>query len=131
MSDQSTAADRIPASLPVQNALAAGQAADRRQNPRSTHRVFQWIAPCIDGRLPDQSMFYQVRCLDISTGGLAFLSTREMRDGEELIVALGTTDDAVYMRSRVIQCQPFEDSVANLYRIGCEFVERYQARTKE
>ena len=47
---------------------------DRRISPRRPHRVFQWIAPCINGRLPDQSMFFQVQCIDISRTGIAFFS---------------------------------------------------------
>jgi hypothetical protein len=96
---------------------------DRRVSPRRPHRVFQWIAPCIDGRLPDQSMFYQVQCIDISRTGISFY-TYEPLPGDEVIIAIGTTADAVYVRSRVANSVRLEDSDGVRYRVGCEFVER-------
>jgi hypothetical protein len=96
---------------------------DRRVSPRRPHRVFQWIAPCIEGRLPDQSMFYQVQCIDISRTGIAFY-TYEPLPSDEVIIAIGTTVDAVYVRSRVANCVRLEDSEGVRYRVGCEFLER-------
>ncbi len=96
---------------------------DRRVSPRRPHRVFQWIAPCIDGRLPDQSMFYQVQCIDISRTGVSFY-TYEPLPSDEVIIAIGTTADAVYVRSRVANTVRLEDSDGVRYRIGCELVER-------
>jgi len=97
---------------------------DRRVSPRRPHRVFQWIAPCIDGRLPDQSMFYQVQCIDISKTGIGFL-IYEPLPSDEVIIAIGTTTQAVYVRSRVANCVRIEDEEGVRYRVGCEFVERY------
>jgi hypothetical protein len=96
---------------------------DRRVSPRRPHRVFQWIAPCIDGRLPDQSMFFQVQCIDISRTGVAFF-TYEPLPSDEVIIAIGTTEDAVYVRSRVANLVPVADSEGVRYRVGCEFIER-------
>jgi hypothetical protein len=102
---------------------------DRRVSPRRPHRVFQWIAPCIDGRLPEQSMFYQVQCIDISRTGISFF-TYEPLPSDELIIAIGTTADAVYVRSRVANNVRVEDSEGVRFRVGCEFVERLGARTE-
>jgi hypothetical protein len=100
---------------------------DRRSSPRRPHRVFQWIAPCIDGKLPDQSMFYQVQCIDISRTGVAFY-TYEPLPSDEVIIAIGTTADAVYVRSRVANSVPVADADGVRYRIGCEFVERFSQK---
>ena len=72
-------------------------------NVRHPHRVFQWIAPCINGQLPDQTMFYPVKCIDISRTGIAFF-TEEALTTDQVIVALGTTEEAFYVRSRVANC---------------------------
>ena len=96
---------------------------DRRVSPRRPHRVFQWIAPCIDGRLPEQSMFFQVQCIDISRTGVAFFAYEPL-PSDEVIIAIGTTEDAVYVRSRVANCVPVADAEGIRYRVGCEFVER-------
>jgi hypothetical protein len=100
---------------------------DRRVSPRRPHRVFQWIAPCINGKLPDQAMFYQVQCIDISRTGIAFFSYEPL-PSDELIIAIGTTADAVYVRSRVANCVRVEDSEGVRYRVGCEFIERLGPR---
>jgi hypothetical protein len=102
---------------------------DRRSSPRRPHRVFQWIAPCIDGKLPDQSMFYQVQCIDISRTGVAFY-TYEPLPSDEVIIAIGTTADAVYVRSRVANSVRVADADGIRYRIGCEFVERLGQKPK-
>jgi hypothetical protein len=127
-----------PISMPVETAVVThGVAAasdtrgganeaspqDRRASPRRPHRVFQWIAPCLDGKLPDQSMFYQVQCIDISRTGVAFY-TYEPLPSDEVIIAIGTTADAVYVRSRVANCVPVADAEGMRYRVGCEFIER-------
>ena len=100
---------------------------DRRISPRRPHRVFQWIAPCINGRLPEQTMFYQVQCIDISRTGISFFSYEPL-PSDEVIIAIGTTADAVYVRSRVANCVRLEDSEGVRYRVGCEFLERLGPR---
>jgi hypothetical protein len=111
----------VPAHGAISNSTPSSQ--DRRTSPRRPHRVFQWIAPCIDGRLPDQSMFYQVQSIDISRTGIAFYSYEPL-PSDEVIIAIGTTADAVYVRSRVANCVRLEDSEGVRYRVGCEFIER-------
>jgi hypothetical protein len=95
---------------------------ERRGSPRRQHRVFQWIAPCTGEGVPDESMFYQVQCIDISRTGIAFYTYAPLPSAE-VIVAIGTTADAVYVRARVANCLPAVDSDGLRYRIGCEFIE--------
>ena len=97
---------------------------ERRVSSRRPHRVFQWIAPCINGQLPDQTMFYPVKCIDISRTGIAFF-TEEALTTEQVIIALGTTEEAFYVRSRVANCSPVQNEEGWRFRVGCEFVERY------
>jgi hypothetical protein len=118
-----------PAAVVPQTDVAGSNPEDRRVSPRRPHRVFQWIAPCIDGRLPDQSMFYQVQCIDISRTGISFY-TYEPLPSDDVIVAIGTTADAVYVRSRVANCVRLEDSEGVRYRVGCELLERMGPKQK-
>jgi hypothetical protein len=69
-------------------------------------------------------MFYQVQCVDISKTGIGFF-TYEPLPSDEVIVAIGTTAQAVYVRSRVANCVRVEDEEGVRYRVGCEFLERY------
>src|SRR5262245_23969297 len=58
---------------------------ERRVSSRRPHRVFQWVAPCINGQLPDQTMFYPVKCIDISRTGIAFF-TEEALTTDQVII---------------------------------------------
>ena len=118
-----------PAAAVAQPAVAGSSPDDRRVSPRRPHRVFQWIAPCIDGQLPDQSMFYQVQCIDISRTGISFY-TYEPLPSDDVIIAIGTTADAVYVRSRVANSVRLEDSDGVRYRVGCELLERMGPKQK-
>jgi PilZ domain len=114
-------------SVPLEEFLGGGDergGSERRVSLRRPHRVFQWIAPCIDGQLPDQTMFYPVKCIDISRTGIAFF-TEEALTTEQVIIALGTTEEAFYVRSRVANCAPVQNEDGWRFRVGCEFVERY------
>ncbi|MEX2141182.1 MAG: PilZ domain-containing protein [Pirellulales bacterium] len=121
--DPSRDRDVEPAAAVAQPDGAASNPEDRRVSQRRPHRVFQWIAPCIEGRLPDQSMFYQVQCIDISRTGISFY-IYEPLPSDDVIIAIGTTADAVYVRSRVANCVRLEDSDGVRYRVGCELLER-------
>ena len=68
-------------------------------------------------------MFYQVQCIDISRTGISFY-TYEPVPSDEVIIAIGTTADAVYVRSRVANSVRLEDSDGVRSRVGCELVER-------
>lgn len=103
---------------------------ERRAHPRRAHRVFQWIAPCVHGKLPDRSAFFQVQCVDISRGGIAFLTDAPL-PCKDLIIALGTTEDAFYVRSQVRNCTQVRDEAGLQYRYGCEFIERYGGKPAE
>jgi hypothetical protein len=118
-----------PADAVARSDVAASNPDDRRVSPRRPHRVFQWIAPCIDGRLPDQSMFYQVQCIDISRTGISFY-TYEPLPSDDVIIAIGTTADAVYVRSRVANSVRLEDADGVRYRVGCELLERMGPKQK-
>ena len=69
-------------------------------------------------------MFYPVKCIDISRTGIAFF-TEEALTTDQVIVALGTTEEAFYVRSRVANCAAVQDEDGWRFRVGCEFVERY------
>jgi hypothetical protein len=68
-------------------------------------------------------MFYQVQCIDISRTGISFY-TYEPLPSDEVIIAIGTTADAVYVRSRVANTVRLEDADGVRYRVGCELLER-------
>ncbi len=107
-------------------ALVGQGAGDIAAAAGSRKRVYQWIAPCPAGQLPDQSMFYRVQCADLSRTGIAFFSYEPL-ECEEIIAALGTTDDAVYVKCKVLENLPVADECGPRYHVRCQFVERYDA----
>jgi hypothetical protein len=120
-------------SVPLEEFLATQvdeRGEERRISSRRPHRVFQWVAPCINGQLPDQTMFYPVKCIDISRTGIAFF-TEEALTTDQVIIALGTTEEAFYVRSRVANCSPVQNEDGWRFRVGCEFVERYGRKEGE
>jgi hypothetical protein len=70
------------------------------------------------------------RLKDISFGGLAFESDREVMEGELLKVSIPVVNPAFEIRARVVWCRNIEDR----FDIGLEFVEPekvYRARMVE
>ena len=85
------------------------------------------IAPLDEGHeIPDESCFYAVRCLDVSTGGFAFVWP-EQPDLKRVIIRLGTAPDFRYMTAEVANVTDMGSETTMRYRVGCKFTGRFVA----
>jgi hypothetical protein len=99
-----------------------GQDSNRRKRERRDFRYLQWAAPCQEDTLPDRRSFRQVRCSDISRGGMSYYTDRPPLD-EFLVVGLGTSKETIWLRCKVANCVRVDED-KGAFRIGCEFIER-------
>lgn len=93
---------------------------DGRRHPRSAYPRLQMVAPVIAGRPPEQGDFREVRCLDLSAGGISFLTT-EVPESGQYIVALGTPPNVIHLTAEVVRDAPQR-------LVGCRFTGRLDAR---
>jgi len=100
------------------------ESASDRRGTQSRHdfHCMQLIAPVIDGRMPDQSMFRRVQCLDLSQNGFAYLSPEPPTE-ESLIVALGSVP-FTFLSAQVMHHRPIAQGSAIEYLVGCRFTGR-------
>ena len=75
------------------------------------------------GELPDEAEFREVRCHDLSAGGISFLCA-EPPEAQTLVVQLGKGDNVRYMIARVAHIVAVGESAEFQFRVGCSFVER-------
>lgn len=91
---------------------------------RHPFRDLQQIAPYqLGGKLPAMGDFYPVRCYDLSTKGISFLSSNPP-DFQALIIRLGNPPGARYMISSIANVAPMSVGDEQQYRVGCTFVSR-------
>jgi hypothetical protein len=96
--------------------------AERRGSNRREYSCHQFIAPYIDGRLPQPSAFRSVRCQDLSPCGFSFLEP-SLPECEYLVVALGAVP-YIFLSARVVHHVAQESAGEPLFLIGCRFVAR-------
>lgn len=75
------------------------------------------------GVLPDESAFREVRCHDLSAGGISFLCV-DPPDCQTVVVQLGKGAEVRYMIARVAHIAAVGESADAQFRVGCSFVER-------
>jgi hypothetical protein len=109
---------------------AASTALDRRNRSRQTYRILQWMAPCREGELPDPGTFRQVRCHDISCGGISYYS-KEPPLEKFLVFFLRAGERGIYVQARVANCVHVIEGQQATFRIGCEFLTRLQLPSDE
>lgn len=109
--------------------LNSGRANGRRAIRRRFSSV-QMVAP-YDGTLPDDDMFFQVLCHDISTRGFAYFSaTRPMYD--HVIVRLTDTQGCTHqLKARVAHWREGYWEKKRQLLIGCEFQERVSSERSD
>ncbi|MEX0866303.1 MAG: GAF domain-containing protein [Pirellulales bacterium] len=107
------------------DAEQSADAVERRSKLRVPFPRMQEIAPIIDGKLPDQSRFLEVRCHDISAGGFSFFLPNKP-DFEELVVALGDGGQRKYFSARVLHVQAAELDGRRMKLVGCEYASRLE-----
>lgn len=81
------------------------QGRDRRQYERHRYQFAQLLAPFRGDTPPNQDELREVRCVDLSAGGLSFFWPTEP-DFEFAIVGLGKPPALIYMRLQVLRSVP-------------------------
>lgn len=107
------------------DAEESAEARERRRKLRVPFPRMQEIAPIIDGKLPDQSRFLEVRCHDISAGGFSFFLPNKP-DFKELVVALGEGKQRKFFTARVLHVRAAELDGRRMKLVGCEYAGRLE-----
>jgi diguanylate cyclase (GGDEF)-like protein len=97
-----------------------------RRSERHVVESVQMIAPLEGHEVPDESCFYAARCLDVSTGGFAFVWP-ERPAMKRLVIRLGTAQDFRYMAAEVANISDLGSEATMRYRVGCKFTGRFLA----
>ncbi len=124
-----------------------GAEGDRRQEPRAQLGATQRIAPRRAPGIPDETEFTEVQCHDLNRSGFSFFLPGKPTF-RFLVVAFGTSPNAIYLSARVTHAEPVlvyesglmerfsEDgapgganpaSARRMVLVGCTFLERLTA----
>jgi hypothetical protein len=95
---------------------------ERRQSRRWSFPAVQPIAPYGQWGFPKPEMFNDVRCHDLSTGGISFLH-KGVPEFEFGVIGLGPDVKRNYFVIRVVYRREFKAGTDE-YLVGCEFVKR-------
>jgi PAS domain S-box-containing protein len=93
---------------------------NRRTSQRKLFPYRQQIAPYDNGIIPPRSKFDQVRCWDISAGGISFL-LEEPPKFKTLVVVLGSGAGEVLMAADVVRVNELDQDDVTGYLVGCRF----------
>jgi hypothetical protein len=101
---------------------AAADCGENRTSGRSHFPAIQMLGPCGDWGLPQRHMFFEVRCCDLSQGGISFFLTRAPTF-EFAVIGLGKEPNISYF---LIQPKHFREhgEDRNQYLVGCKFLGR-------
>jgi hypothetical protein len=77
----------------------------------------------VDEALPPPSVFYEVRCQDISENGFSFLSPT-VPTTSAVAIALGTNEPHLFMKARLVHFSRQDRDDGLVYQIGCQFTGR-------
>jgi hypothetical protein len=104
--------------------VARPGASERRRARRYSYPTTQLIAPYDRGGLPTASQFREVRCQDLSTGGISFHWPTEP-DFEDLVIQLGGRRSPVFVTAHITSMRPSGEPTGE-FLIGCQFTGRVQ-----
>jgi PAS domain S-box-containing protein len=104
-------------------ALPDGIAEERRSRNRRAFPYIQVVAPFDDGKLPERTLFREVRCRDISPTGFSYL-TPVAPDYKRLVVAFGAPPALMYLAAEVVHVSPFVFNGCNVFVVGCRYMGR-------
>ncbi|GAB6167082.1 hypothetical protein JCM19992_30820 [Thermostilla marina] len=96
---------------------------ERRSSPRLAFPYTQRIAPVFGGVIPSRRRFFEVRCRDISAGGISFL-LESPPEFESLVVALGHPPAESFFTARVVRVQECREGDKTWILVGCRFTGR-------
>jgi diguanylate cyclase (GGDEF)-like protein len=109
---------------------SAERSSDRRRQPRRPFPSHQSIAPYLDGVIPSTKSFRQVRCHDISPGGIAFLMHKLPEQGS-IVVALGVAPHVTYLTARMTHSSTMQVDGQSMFLVGCRFTGRLELEPSE
>jgi hypothetical protein len=96
---------------------------ERRTSDRWPYQEIQLLGPYGYWGLPKKHMFCEVRCHDLSQGGVSFFLPRPPVF-EFAVIGLGKRPNISYLLIRVTHCREYYVDVKKLYLVGCRFLER-------
>jgi hypothetical protein len=102
---------------------------ERRGGRRHAYRCLQLIAPAHEARMPDQSEFRQVQCVDLSSNGFAYLATEEP-PSDRLIVVLGV-EPFICLLADVVRREEVVHEGQRMHRVACRFSGRVEAQERD
>ena len=94
----------------------------RRAAERLAYPADQAVAPYDGADLPTGDMFCQVKCRDLSRGGMSFTWPRPP-EFERVVIKVAMPDRPMYFMARVVNYRSLNDA-GNRYLVGCEFLDR-------
>jgi hypothetical protein len=97
--------------------------AERRGRQRRSFPRVQFIAPLVDGRMPQESTFREVQCHDLSARGFSYLTPRPP-ECTHLVVGLGTPPTLLYLTAEVKHYSTVLHGDQSVYLVGCLFTGR-------
>ena len=95
---------------------------ERRSSNRWSYPAVQPLAPYGHWGFPNAEMFQQVRCHDLSTGGVSFLLPAPPTF-EFAVIGLGVAPQFQYFVVQKVYCRR-SDSTEGQYLVGCQFLQR-------
>lgn len=100
---------------------------ERRHARRYTYRATQFLAPYSRGGLPADGDFREVRCQDLSTGGIAFYWPTAP-DFDDVVIQLGTRRSPIFVTAHITSVRPSGETPDEVL-VGCQFTGRVQVGT--
>lgn len=98
---------------------------ERRTSDRSAYPAYQPLAPYGEWGLPKRHMFCEVRCHDISCGGISFFLARPPAF-RFAVIGLGKSPNLNYFLIRAIHCVEYTGEKKE-YLVGCCFLQRVKS----
>jgi hypothetical protein len=105
---------------------AGGSDAERRTSERRPYPAIQWLAPYGAWGLPTMDMFREIRCHDLSQGGVSFFLPRPPQF-HFAVIGLGKQPDITYLLVRILYSKEYTGGRKE-YLVGCCFVQRVTIR---
>ncbi len=98
--------------------------AERRTSDRWPFTEIQLLGPYGAWGLPKKHMFCEVRCHDLSQGGISFFLPRPPAF-EFAVIGLGRRPNIKYLLIRLTHCQE-QVGEKKQYLVGCRFLQRVE-----
>lgn len=94
-----------------------------KRSKRRSFKRLQRIAACVDDRFPEEVMFREIECEDVSPTGFSYLLP-EVPEGDRVVMSLGGGANLTYMTATVKSSSNLGTDSNPMFRIVCEFTAR-------